>query len=98
MPLPRRRSFGWRSTAARLRVLLTPTARLAPAVAITVAFGLLIVEGVLVVLLKQVDPRAPIGILYAALMGLALVANFWAGVAAVNAAAADRRRESSPSL
>jgi len=74
-------------------VLLTPTARLAPAVAITVAFGLLIVEGVLVVLLKQVDPRAPIGILYAALMGLALVANFWAGVAAVNAAAADRRRE-----
>ncbi|MBV8863477.1 MAG: GAF domain-containing protein, partial [Mycobacterium sp.] len=53
----------------------------------------MIVEGVLVVLLKQVDPSAPIGILYAALMGVALVGNFWAGVAAVNAAASDRRRE-----
>jgi PAS domain S-box-containing protein len=93
MPLPGRSLPGPRSTLARLRMLLTPSTRLAPAVALVLAVVFLIVEGVLVFLIKQVDPRAPIGILYAALMGIALVANFWAGVAAVNAAAADRRRE-----
>ncbi len=93
MPLPRRSPISPRSTAARLRVLLTPSTRPAPAVALVIAVGFLIVEGILVVLLKQVDPRAPIGILYAVLMGIALVGNFWAGVAAVNATAADRRRD-----
>ncbi|MBV8292684.1 MAG: GAF domain-containing protein, partial [Mycobacterium sp.] len=93
MPLPGRSILGPRSTVVRLRVLLTPSTRLAPAVALVLAVVLLIVEAVLVVLLKQVEPRAPIGVLYAALMGIALLANFWAGVAAVNAAAADRRQE-----
>ncbi|HYX97930.1 MAG TPA: GAF domain-containing protein, partial [Mycobacterium sp.] len=47
----------------------------------------------LVVLLKQVEPEDPVGIVYAGLMGVALVGNFVAGVAAAASAAADRRRE-----
>ncbi len=74
-------------------MLLTPSIHPAPAVALALGVGFLIVEAVLVILLKQVDPRAPIGVLYAVLMGVALVGNFWAGVAVVNAASADRRRE-----
>jgi hypothetical protein len=93
MALPAWRFATPRSTAERLRVLLTPSTRLSPAVAVTLTACFLAVEAVLVVLIKQVDPRAPIGFLYAALMGIALVGNFWAGVAAVNSAAADRRRD-----
>ena len=57
------------------------------------AAGFLIVETVLVVLLKQVEPEDPVGIVYAVLMGVALVGNFVAGVAAAASASADRRRE-----
>jgi signal transduction histidine kinase len=73
--------------------LLTPSTRPAPGVAVTIAAGFLIAEAVLAILLKQVDPQAPIGIVYAALLGVALVVNFVAGVAAAGAASADRRRE-----
>ena len=48
------------------------------------------VEAVLVVLLKQVEPEDPIGIVYAVLMCVALVGNFVAGVAAT--AARDREK------
>ena len=65
----------------------------APGIAFTVAAGFLIVEAVLVGLLKQVDPEDPVGIVYAVLMGVALVGNFMAGIAAAAAASADRRRE-----
>jgi PAS domain S-box-containing protein len=71
--------------------LLTPSTRPTPAVAVTVATGFLVAEAVLAILLKQVDPRAPIGVVYAALMGVALVVNFVAGVAAAGAASAERR-------
>ncbi len=47
----------------------------------------------LVVLLKQVEPEDPVGIVYAVLMGVALVGNFVAGVVAAASASADRRRE-----
>ena len=83
-----------RLTAARLRGFLRPSA--VPAhrlVDTTGATGFLIVEAVLTVLLKQVDPRDPVGIVYAVLMGVALVGNFVAGVAVAAAATADRRRE-----
>ncbi|MGO9928428.1 MAG: GAF domain-containing protein [Mycobacterium sp.] len=79
--------------AERLIALLTPSTRPAPGVMVTVAVGLLIAETVLAILLKQVDPQAPIGILYAVLMGLALLVNFVGGVAAAGAASADRRRD-----
>ena len=46
----------------------------------------------LVGLLKQVDPQDPVGIVYAVLMGLALVGNI-AGIVAAAAASEDRRRE-----
>jgi PAS domain S-box-containing protein len=82
-----------RSAAARVRALLTPSTRPAPGVAVALAAGSLIGEAILVVLLKQVDPNDPVGILYAVLMGLALTGNFVAGVAVVRVAAADRRRE-----
>ena len=70
-----------------------PSTRPAPGVAVALAVGFLIVEAVLVVLLKQVDPRNPVGIVYAGAMGVALVGNFVAGIAATVAASADRRRE-----
>jgi PAS domain S-box-containing protein len=89
-PVARLASLG---TAEQARDMLIAKGRLAPAVAVAVAAGFLVVEAVLVILLKQVDPAAPIGVLYAALMGIALIGNFWAGVAAVKAASADRRRE-----
>jgi PAS domain S-box-containing protein len=73
--------------------LVWPRALPAPGFAVTVAAGFLIVETVLVVLLKQVEPEDPLGIVYAVLMGVALVGNFVAGVAAAASASADRRRE-----
>ena len=89
---PGRRRPARRSTVARPNVLVWPRALPAPGFAVTVAAGFLIVETVLVVLLKQVEPADPVGILYAVLMGLALVGNFVAGVAAAASARADRRR------
>jgi PAS domain S-box-containing protein len=47
---------------------------------------------VLVVLLKQVEPGDPVGIVYAVLMGVALLGNFVAGIAAAALAAAERYR------
>ena len=78
---PGRRRFTRTSTAARLYALVRPSALATPGIAFTVAAGFLIVEAVLVGLLKQVDPQDPVGIVYAVLMGLALVGNFVAGVA-----------------
>jgi PAS domain S-box-containing protein len=62
-------------------------------VAVTLAAGLLIAEAVLVVLLKQIEPQDPVGIVYAVLMGVALAGNVAAGVAAVSVVGADRRRD-----
>ena len=90
---PGRRRFTRTSTAARRYALVRSSTLTTPAVAVTVAAGFLIVEVVLVVLLKQVEPGDPVGIVYAVLMGLALAGNFVAGVAAAAAVSADRRRE-----
>ena len=90
---PGRRRFTRTSTAARLYALVRPSALTTPGIAFTVAAGFLIVEAVLVGLLKQVDPQDPVGIVYAVLMGVALVGNFIAGIAAAAAASEDRRRE-----
>ncbi|MGA9677215.1 MAG: GAF domain-containing protein [Mycobacterium sp.] len=72
---------------------MRPSALATPGIAFAVAAGFLIVEAVLVGLLKQVDPQDPVGIVYAVLMGLALVGNFIAGIVAAAAASEDRRRE-----
>ena len=90
---PRRRRPARTSTVAPPNALVWPRALPAPGFAVTVAAGFLIVETVLVVLLKQVEPEDPVGIVYAVLMGVALVGNFVAGVAAAASASADRRRE-----
>src|SRR5271157_6021593 len=90
---PGRRRPARTSTVARPNALVWPRALPAPGFAVTVAAGFLIVETVLVVLLKQVEPEDPVGIVYAVLMGVALVGNFVAGVAAAASASADRRRE-----
>ncbi|HME75093.1 MAG TPA: GAF domain-containing protein, partial [Mycobacterium sp.] len=90
---PGRRRFARTSTAARLYALVRPSALATPGIAFTVAAGFLVVEAVLVGLLKQVDPQDPVGIVYAVLMGLALVGNFIAGIVAAAAASEDRRRE-----
>ena len=90
---PGRRRPARTSTVAPPNALVWPRALPAPGLAVTVAAGFLIVEAVLVVLLKQVEPKDPVGIVYAGLMGVALGGNFVAGVAAAASAAADRRRE-----
>ena len=90
---PGRRRPARTSTVARANALVWPRALPAPGFAVTVAAGFLIVETVLVVLLKQVEPEDPVGIVYAVLMGVALVGNFVAGVAAAASASADRCRE-----
>ena len=90
---PGRRRPARTSTVARPNALVWPRTLPAPRFAVTVAAGFLIVETVLVVLLKQVEPEDPVGIVYAVLMGVALVGNFVAGVAAAASASADRRRE-----
>ena len=90
---PGRRRFTRTSTAARLYALVRPSGLTTPAIAVAVAAGFLIVEVVLVGLLKQVEPEDPVGIVFAALLGLALAGNFVAGVAAAASASADRRRE-----
>ncbi|WP_353370731.1 GAF domain-containing protein [Mycobacterium sp.] len=72
---------------------MRPSTLATPAVALTVAAGFLVVEVMLVGLLKNVQPEDPVGFVYAVLMGLALAANFVAGVTAAASASADRRRE-----
>jgi PAS domain S-box-containing protein len=73
--------------------MVRPWAVATPAIAVTLAAVFLIIEVVLVGLLKQVQPEDPVGVVYAVLMGLALVGNFVVGVASASAASADRRRE-----
>jgi signal transduction histidine kinase len=54
--------------------------------AICAAAVFLVVETVLVILLKQVDPGSPVGVVYAVLMAMALLANFVVGVVAARKA------------
>src|ERR1700742_4828746 len=89
---PGRRRRARTSTVAPPNAWVWPRALPAPGFAVTVAALFLIVEAGLVALLKQVEPQVPVGIVYAALMGVALVGNFVAGVAAAASAVADRRR------
>jgi signal transduction histidine kinase len=68
-----------------LRVLVPSTARGA-VLAVCSAAVFLVVETALVVLLKQVDPSDPVGVVYAGLMAVALLANFVVGLAAARKA------------
>jgi signal transduction histidine kinase len=68
-----------------VRPLLPSTPRGA-VLAICAAAGFLVVETVLVILLKQVEPGSPVGAVYAVLMAVALLANFVAGVVAARKA------------
>jgi len=78
---------------ARLPWVVRPAAAPAFGLVVVLAVVFLVAETVLVILLKQVDPRDPIGAAIAVFMGVALVANFVVGVAAARAVLADRRRE-----
>jgi signal transduction histidine kinase len=66
----------------RLLRLVVPSTRRGAGLAILAAAIFFVLETVLVILLKQVDPVDPVGVVYAALMGAALLANFVAGVVA----------------
>jgi signal transduction histidine kinase len=66
----------------RLLRLVVPSTRRGAGLAILAAAIFFVLEAVLVILLKQVDPVDPVGVVYAALMGAALLANFVAGVVA----------------
>ncbi len=90
---PGRRRPARASTVVRTNALVWLRVLPAPGFAVTFAAGFLIVEAVLVVLLKQVEPEDPVGIVYAVLLGVALVGNFVAGVAAAASAGAARRRD-----
>ena len=68
-----------------LRVLVPSTPRGA-VLAICAAAVFLVVETLLVVLLKQVDPSDPAGVLFASLMAIALLANFVVGLVAARKA------------
>ena len=68
-----------------LRVLVPSTPRGA-VLAICGAAVFLVVETVLVVLLKQVDPADPVGVVFAGLMATALLANFVVGLVAARKA------------
>jgi signal transduction histidine kinase len=68
-----------------LRVLVPSTLRGA-VLAICAAAVFLVVETVLVVLLRRVDPADPVGVVYAWLMATALLANFAVGVVAARKA------------
>jgi signal transduction histidine kinase len=68
-----------------LRALMPSTPRNA-VLTICGAFLFLVVEAVLVILLKQVEPADPIGILYASLLSMALLGNFVVGLVAARKA------------
>ena len=70
----------------RLTRLVVPSTPRGAGLAILAAAIFLVLETVLVILLKQVDPVDPVGVVYAALMGAALLANFVAGVVATRQA------------
>jgi signal transduction histidine kinase len=63
-----------------------PRRLVGPVLAICAAAVFIVVETVLVVLLKQVDPGSPVGVVYGVLMGMALLANFVVGVVAARKA------------
>jgi signal transduction histidine kinase len=66
----------------RLLRLVVPSTRRGAGLAILAAAIFFVLETVLVILLKQVDPVDPVGVVYAAFLGAALLANFVAGVVA----------------
>jgi signal transduction histidine kinase len=70
----------------RLARLLLPATPRGAVLAICAAAVFLVVETVLVILLKQVDPASPVGVVYAVLMAMALLANFAVGVVAARKA------------
>ncbi len=70
----------------RLLRVLRPSTPRGAVLAICAAAVFLVVETVLVVLLKQVDPADPVGAVYAGLMAMALLANFVVGVVAARKA------------
>jgi signal transduction histidine kinase len=70
----------------RLVRLLLPSTPRGAVLAICAAAVFLVVETVLVILLKQVDPGSPVGVVYAVLMAMALLANFVVGVVAARKA------------
>jgi signal transduction histidine kinase len=70
----------------RLLRLVVPSTPRGAGLAILAAAIFLVLETVLVILLKQVDPVDPVGVVYAALMGAALLTNFVAGVVATRQA------------
>jgi signal transduction histidine kinase len=78
----------------RLLSPVMPTA--APSRGLAIGAVILGLEVVLLLLLKQVNAQDPAGVIIAVLMGVALLANFVAGVAATRTAEADRRREAGP--
>ena len=78
---------------ARLPWVVRPAAAPAFGLFVVLAVVFLVAETVLVILLKQVDPRDPFGAVIAVFMGDPSVANFVVGVAAARAVLADRRRE-----
>ena len=66
----------------RLLRPVVPSTRRGAGLAILAAAIFFVLETVLVILLKQVDPVDPVGVVYAAFLGAALLANFVAGVGA----------------
>jgi signal transduction histidine kinase len=71
---------------SRLLRALVPSTPRGAVLAICAAAVFLVVETVLVVLLKQVDPSDPVGVLFAWLMAIALLANFVVGLVAARKA------------
>jgi signal transduction histidine kinase len=70
----------------RLLNVLVPSTPRGAVLAICAAAVFLFVEILLVVLLKQVDPSDPVGVLFACLMATALLANFVVGLVAARKA------------
>jgi signal transduction histidine kinase len=95
----RGRAFGGGTSevrGSRPRMLWSAIFSTGPSLGLTIGAVIVGVEAVLVILLKQVDARNPVGVGIAVLIGAALLANFVAGVAAARAAVADRRRQAEP--
>jgi signal transduction histidine kinase len=76
------RSVGVSRPAVLLRVLRPVTPSRVSALALSVGAACVVVEAVLVLLLREVDARDPVGVVVAVLVGVALLTNFAAGVAA----------------
>ena len=70
----------------RLVRLLLATAPRGVVLAICAAAVFLVVGTVLVILLKEADPGSPVGVVYAVLTAMALLANFVVGVVAARKA------------